>query len=40
MKKPDVLTLLETGKGVMPSFAFLSYPQKRAVADHLFGDIT
>ncbi len=40
LKKPDVLALLETGKGVMPSFAFLSDQQKRAVADHLFGDAT
>ena len=37
LKKPDVLALLKTGKGVMPSFDFLSEPQRQAVVDHLFG---
>lgn len=38
LKKPDVLALLETGKGVMPSFGFLNDAQKQAVVDHLFGE--
>ncbi|MCZ7636336.1 MAG: PQQ-binding-like beta-propeller repeat protein [Verrucomicrobia bacterium] len=33
LKTEDVLTLIEHGKGVMPSFAFLSDAQKRALAD-------
>ena len=37
LKPADVLTLLQTGKGVMPSFGFLSDAQKQAVTDHLFG---
>lgn len=37
LKLPEVLTLLQTGKGVMPSFAFLSEAQRTAVAGHLFG---
>jgi quinoprotein glucose dehydrogenase len=37
LKLPEVLTLLQTGKGVMPSFAFLSEAQRSAVANHLFG---
>ncbi len=39
LKPADVLTLLQTGKGVMPSFAFLSDTQKQAVTDHLFGQV-
>jgi len=37
LKLPDILALLQTGKGVMPSFAFLSEAQRTAVAHHLFG---
>jgi quinoprotein glucose dehydrogenase len=37
LKPADVLGLLKTGKGVMPSFAFLSETQRQAVVDHLFG---
>ncbi len=37
LKKPDVIALLGTGKGVMPSFAFLSETQREKVADHLLG---
>jgi quinoprotein glucose dehydrogenase len=33
----DIIRLMETGKGVMPSFAFLSTGQKAALADHLLG---
>jgi len=35
LKPQDITTLLETGKGVMPSFAFLSARQKAAVTDYL-----
>lgn len=38
LKKTDVLALLQTGKGVMPSFAFLSDAQRQAVVDHVFGE--
>lgn len=38
MKKEDALTLLETGRGVMPSVAFLKKAQREAVIDFLFGD--
>jgi len=38
LKKPDVLNLLKTGKGVMPSFAFLSDTQREKVTDYLFGE--
>ena len=37
LKRADVLALLKTGKGVMPSFDFLSEAQRNAVADLLFG---
>jgi quinoprotein glucose dehydrogenase len=37
LKKPEVLALLNTGKGVMPSFGFLTEAQRSAVVDHLFG---
>lgn len=37
LKMPDVLAVLEAGKGVMPSFAFLSKKQREAVAAYLLG---
>ena len=37
LKEADVLALLKTGKGVMPSFDFLSEAQRRAVVGHLLG---
>ncbi len=37
LKREDVLALLKTGKGVMPSFAFLNDAQRGAVTDFLFG---
>jgi quinoprotein glucose dehydrogenase len=37
-KKPDVITLLERGKGVMPAFAFLPPAQIDAVASHVLGE--
>ena len=38
MKKPDIVQLLESGKGLMPSFNFLTLAQREALADHLLGD--
>jgi len=38
MTKPQLLELIETGRGQMPSFAALSALEKRAVASFLFGD--
>jgi quinoprotein glucose dehydrogenase len=38
MKRPDIVRLLETGRGVMPSAAFLSEAQKNAVAGFLLGE--
>jgi quinoprotein glucose dehydrogenase len=38
LKKPDILTLLQNGRGVMPAFAFLSNEQKEAVANFLLGE--
>jgi quinoprotein glucose dehydrogenase len=38
LTKQQVLELLETGRGQMPSFAALSALEKRAVASFLFGD--
>jgi quinoprotein glucose dehydrogenase len=35
LKRPDILQLLESGRGNMPSFAFLAPSQKAAVADFL-----
>jgi quinoprotein glucose dehydrogenase len=35
LKLADVTTLIETGRGVMPSFAFLSAAQKEAVASYV-----
>ncbi len=37
LKLPEVLALLQTGRGVMPSFAFLSEAQRTAVANFVFG---
>ena len=37
LKKPDVLTLLKTGKGVMPAFDFLTENQRQLVVDYLLG---
>jgi quinoprotein glucose dehydrogenase len=37
LKREDIIRLLGTGKGVMPSFAFLSDRQKQALADHVLG---
>ncbi len=37
LKKADVLALLKTGKGVMPSFDFLTEKQRQMVVDHLLG---
>ncbi|MCB1097381.1 MAG: PQQ-binding-like beta-propeller repeat protein [Verrucomicrobiae bacterium] len=37
LKMADVLAVLEAGKGVMPSFAFLSDSQRKAVAAYLLG---
>ncbi|MBC7366110.1 MAG: PQQ-binding-like beta-propeller repeat protein [Undibacterium sp.] len=37
LKPADVLALFATGKGVMPSFAFLPAAQKQALADHVLG---
>ncbi|HEX5221329.1 MAG TPA: PQQ-binding-like beta-propeller repeat protein [Verrucomicrobiae bacterium] len=38
LKKPDIIQLLNTGKGMMPSVAFLSEEQKNAVAGFLLGE--
>lgn len=38
MKKADIVQLLKTGRGRMPSFAFLSSAQKEAVAGFLLGE--
>lgn len=38
LKKPDIVELLRTGRGVMPSFAFLTEEQRQSLADHLLGD--
>lgn len=37
-RKAEVLELLHTGKGVMPSFAFLTGWQKESVVNFLFGE--
>jgi len=37
LKKPDVLALLKTGKGVMPAFDFLTGNQRQLVVDYLLG---
>jgi quinoprotein glucose dehydrogenase len=38
LKKPEIVQLLETGRGRMPSVAFLSPEQKEAVAGFLLGE--
>jgi quinoprotein glucose dehydrogenase len=38
LKKPDVLSLLQTGRNVMPAFAFLNETQRLQLADFLFGE--
>lgn len=38
LKKPDIVQLLNTGRGMMPSVAFLSAEQKEAVAGFLVGE--
>ncbi len=35
LKRSDIVTQIANGKGVMPSFAFLSTPQKDALADYI-----
>jgi quinoprotein glucose dehydrogenase len=35
--REEILALLKTGKGVMPSFDFLTEAQRGSVVDHLFG---
>lgn len=37
MKRRDIMSLLQTGKGLMPSFGFLSEKQQEAVADFILG---
>ena len=37
LKRPDVLALLQNGKGVMPSVAFLTDGQKAGLIDYIFG---
>jgi quinoprotein glucose dehydrogenase len=38
LKKPDIVQLLNTGRGMMPSVAFLSAEQKEAIAGFLLGE--
>jgi quinoprotein glucose dehydrogenase len=38
MSRGDLLRLLQTGRGMMPSFGFLSEAQKRSVADFISGN--
>ena len=38
LKKPEIVELLRTGRGIMPAFTFLSQSQREALADHLLGD--
>ena len=40
LKRPDIVQLIETGRGTMPSFAFLATSQKEAVANLLLGQET
>ncbi|MHB1308792.1 MAG: outer membrane protein assembly factor BamB family protein [Limisphaerales bacterium] len=35
LKRADLVNLIDSGRGVMPSFAFLSNAQKEAVAEHV-----
>lgn len=37
LSRAEILRVIENGKGVMPSFGFLSGPQKEAIADSLLG---
>jgi quinoprotein glucose dehydrogenase len=37
LKRDDALKTVETGRGVMPSFAFLSEGQRARVVDYLYG---
>ena len=37
LKRPDVPALLQNGKGVMPSVAFLTDGQKAGLIDYIFG---
>ena len=37
MSHPDIIRLLQTGRGMMPSFGFLSDAQKRSVANFISG---
>lgn len=39
LKRVDVLTLLGTGRGVMPSFDFLTERQRQLLVDHLLGSV-
>jgi quinoprotein glucose dehydrogenase len=38
MSKEDMVRLLQTGRGMMPSFGFLTESQKRSVADFMLGN--
>jgi quinoprotein glucose dehydrogenase len=38
MSRDDIVRLLQTGRGMMPSFAFLSEAQQRALADFVLGN--
>jgi quinoprotein glucose dehydrogenase len=38
LKKPEIVQLLETGRGTMPAFTFLNEEQREALAEHLLGD--
>jgi quinoprotein glucose dehydrogenase len=38
LKKPELMQLINSGRGMMPSFAFLSAEQKEAVAAFLLGE--
>jgi quinoprotein glucose dehydrogenase len=38
LKKPDVVSLLQTGRNVMPAFAFLTQTQGQQLAEFLFGE--
>lgn len=38
MSRDDIQRLLQTGRGMMPSFGFLSQPQQRSVADFVLGN--
>lgn len=38
MSREDIVRLLQTGRGMMPSFGFLTESQKRSVADFMLGN--